>query len=129
MIKFISNLIHNFMNNTSTSKKNDNKLETFLPYLYLDSHIFEELIELAQKKEIIKKSDDKNYLFQARIMLYTNFNKYLNLLFIDLEDDKIIELDKKFDELNNLDEVLNTLENNLNKNKKDIIDRFFSYFA
>jgi hypothetical protein len=117
------------MNNTSTSKKNDNKLETFLPYLYLDSHIFEELIELAQKKEIIKKSDDKNYLFQARIMLYTNFNKYLNLLFIDLEDDKIIELDKKFDELNNLDEVLNTLENNLNKNKKDIIDRFFSYFA
>jgi hypothetical protein len=62
-------------------------------------------------------------------MLYTNFNKYLNLLFIDLEDDKIIELDKKFDELNNLDEVLNTLENNLNKNKKDIIDRFFSYFA
>ena len=117
------------MNNSSNSKEKENKLETFLPYLYLDSHIFEELLELAQEKKIIKKSDNKNYLFQARIMLYTNFNKYLNLLFIDLEDDKIIELDKKLEKFNNLDEILNTLENNLNKNKKDIIDRFFNYFA
>jgi hypothetical protein len=118
------------MNNNSYTKENQNKLEDFLPYLYLDNPVFDELLRLTQEKNIIKKdTDDKNYLFQAKIMLYTNFNKYLNLLFLDLEDDKIIKLDKKIEKTTSLDKVLNILENNLNKNKKDILDKFFSFFA
>jgi hypothetical protein len=118
------------MNNTPNTKVDQNKLEDFLPYIYLDNPVFDELLKISQRKGIIKKdTDNKNYLFQAKIMLYTNFNKYLNLLFLDLEDDKIIELDKKLENTKKLNEILNILENNLNKNKKDILDKFFNYFA
>ena len=114
------------MNNNS--KSNSNYINEFLPYVYLDNPSFNELLELAKKRNIVKASEDKSYLFQAKIMLYTNFNKYLNLILIDLEDDKIIEIDKKLENTKNLEEILSILENNLNKNKKDILDKFFSYF-
>jgi hypothetical protein len=115
------------MNNNNSTKVNN--LNEFLPYIYLDNPSFNELLHLAQEKNIVQKNEDKNYLFQAKIMLYTNFNKYLNLLLIDLEDEKIIEIDKKLEETKNLDEILNILENNLHKNKEDLLNKFFSYFA
>lgn len=108
---------------------NKNKNESnFIPYLYLDNPFFDVLLVNLADLGVIEKKDDKNYIFQARLIAYTSFNKYLHLLFLDISDDKLIETVDQLEIAKNSSEVISALENGLEEKSSTIVANYLKYF-
>ncbi|MCF7820179.1 MAG: hypothetical protein K9M44_01760 [Candidatus Pacebacteria bacterium] len=109
---------------------NNNKSEIeFMPFIYLDSPLIDDLLEKLYNLKIVKrKKDDKYYIFQAKLMIYLAFNKYLHLLFLDIDDDKLIKILEEIEDDQTSENIFIALEKGLEENKDNIINNFVKYF-
>ncbi|MEI7620476.1 MAG: hypothetical protein WCJ57_02810 [Candidatus Falkowbacteria bacterium] len=107
---------------------NENKnLSQFIPILDFNNPIF---IELDQKIRPLleKKAINLNRELQIRTMLYVNFNRYLNLLLMKIDEDTAI---KALEELPNTPEPkqLELIATALNQPIDQIINNFMNLFS
>lgn len=108
---------------------NKNRMESdFIPYLYLDNPFIDVLASKLESLGVIEKKNHKQYVFQVKLMVYTSFNKYLHLLFLDISDDKLINTVKQLEFAKNSKEVISALEFGLEEKSSNIIDNFLKYF-
>jgi len=122
MLKFFKRIIRKFM-------VNKNRMESdFIPYLYLDNPFIDVLASKLESLGVIEKKNHKQYVFQVKLMVYTSFNKYLHLLFLDISDDKLINTVKQLEFAKNSKEVISALEFGLEEKSSNIIDNFLKYF-
>lgn len=123
MFHFLKKIIEKIMFNNNKSE-----IE-FMPFIYLDSPLIDDLLEKLYNLKIVKrKKDDKYYIFQAKLMIYLAFNKYLHLLFLDIDDDKLIKILEEIEDDQTSENIFIALEKGLEENKDNIINNFVKYF-
>lgn len=105
----------------------NNNLNQFIPILDLNNPIF---VELDQKIRPLleKKAINLNRELQIRTLLYINFNRYLNLLLMKIDEDTAI---KALEELPSTPEPeqLKLIANALNQPIDQIINNFMNLFS
>lgn len=105
----------------------NNNLNQFIPILDFNNPIF---VELNQKIRPLleKKAINLNRELQIRTLLYVNFNRYLNLLLMKIDEDTAI---KALEELPNTpeSEQLKLITGALNQPIDQIINNFMNLFS
>lgn len=105
----------------------NNNLNQFIPILDFNNPIF---LELDQKIRLLleKKAINLNRELQIRTLLYINFNRYLNLLLIKINEDTAI---KTLEKIPNTPEPeqLKLIANALNQPIDQIINNFMNLFS
>lgn len=101
------------------------QLENFWPCVDFSHPILYYLTSLLEKKGILKPKANFEYQFQLRVVIYKNFNRYLNQLLISLTKEEALKISQELAKFDEADKFFAALEKVTKQEPKNIIDNFF----
>ncbi len=106
---------------------NQENEDNFFPIVDFNHDILYYLTEIIKTKKLLSISDDDlNYQFQLRVVLYKNFNRYLNLLLSKLGAKKAEVAAQALLGSFSRQEFLKVLSTQTGETPNDLIDNFFN---
>ncbi len=106
---------------------NQENEDNFFPIVDFNHDILYYLTEIIKTKKLLSISDDDlNYQFQLRVVLYKNFNRYLNLLLSKLGAKKAEVAAQALLGSFSRQEFLQVLSTQTGETPNDLIDNFFN---
>ncbi len=100
--------------------------EDFLPLVDFGHEVLEYLGELIKEREILEIQSNLDYQFQLRLALFKNFNRYLNLLLLKINNESLESVCQKLVAISDSEDFLEYLGQVLEKKPLEIIDNFLN---